>query len=67
MPRILFRTEGKVATIPKREEIDTVLEDHLIVEYEVTAPAGVLSGASDVIYIDNRIEDLNDLTLDRHA
>ena len=25
--------EGKVASIPKREEIDTVLEDHLIVEY----------------------------------
>ncbi len=26
-------TEGKVLGIPKREEIDTVLEDHLIVEY----------------------------------
>ena len=25
--------EGKVVAIPKREEIDTVLEDHLIVEY----------------------------------
>lgn len=25
--------EGKVLSIPKREEIDTVLEDHLIVEY----------------------------------
>ncbi|MEE8638279.1 MAG: 30S ribosomal protein S4 [Candidatus Margulisiibacteriota bacterium] len=25
--------EGKVSSIPKREEIDTVLEDHLIVEY----------------------------------
>ncbi|MFH1347879.1 MAG: 30S ribosomal protein S4 [Candidatus Margulisiibacteriota bacterium] len=25
--------EGKVVSIPKREEIDTVLEDHLIVEY----------------------------------
>jgi len=26
-------TEGKVVAIPKREEIDTVLEDHLIIEY----------------------------------
>jgi small subunit ribosomal protein S4 len=26
-------TEGKVVAIPSREEIDTVLEDHLIVEY----------------------------------
>jgi small subunit ribosomal protein S4 len=25
--------EGKILSIPKREEIDTVLEDHLIVEY----------------------------------
>ena len=25
--------EGKILAIPKREEIDTVLEDHLIVEY----------------------------------
>lgn len=25
--------EGKVLSLPKREEIDTVLEDHLIVEY----------------------------------
>ena len=26
-------TEGKMVSVPKREEIDTVLEDHLIVEY----------------------------------
>jgi len=26
-------TEGKILSIPKREEIDTMLEDHLIVEY----------------------------------
>ncbi|MBU0501761.1 MAG: 30S ribosomal protein S4 [bacterium] len=26
-------TEGKIVAMPKREEIDTVLEDHLIVEY----------------------------------
>jgi small subunit ribosomal protein S4 len=26
-------TEAKVVSVPKREEIDTVLEDHLIVEY----------------------------------
>ena len=26
-------TEGKMAAVPKREEIDTILEDHLVVEY----------------------------------
>ena len=26
-------TEGKMATVPRRDEIDTVLEDHLVVEY----------------------------------
>lgn len=30
---VTAETEGKMVSVPKREEIDTVLEDHLIVEY----------------------------------
>lgn len=36
--------------------------DHLEVEYEVTAPASSVGTAQDQIYIDDRVEDLNDLS-----
>lgn len=36
--------------------------DHLIAEYEVTAPAGSEGKVMDIVYLDDRVEDLNDLS-----